>query len=91
MKSIQQILEEQRSLSKINEVTEAHINRSLANEWKKDNSEFSETMKQVASQRDEVYHEKRRQGLAKRDNSYQAIDNARTEKQAQISKSLKEN
>jgi len=69
---------------------DTNIKRGVKNMGSK-GPNFSNTMKKVAETRDETYHEKRKQGLGQRDNSYQAIDNARPEKKAQISKSLKEN
>jgi hypothetical protein len=69
--------------------SEATIRRSISASDKRDNIVFKETMKQVAAERDEVYHEKRKQGLAQRDNSYQAECNARPEVRAKISSKLK--
>jgi hypothetical protein len=42
----------------------------------------------VANQRDDVYNKKLHQGIAKRDNTYQAISNARPEVQAKISETM---
>jgi len=50
---------------------------------------FSNTMKQVALQRDEEYLVALHNGIANRDNSYQAEVNSRPEVKAKISKKLK--
>lgn len=70
--------------------SDATVNRSRSAFFKRDNPEFSETMSQVAIERnqDPEYVEAYRQGMATRDNSYQAESNARPEVQAKISKSL---
>lgn len=52
---------------------------------KSDRLRRSQTVKQIAAHRDEVYTEKLHQGIARRDNTYQAISNARPEVQAKIS------
>jgi hypothetical protein len=49
---------------------------------------LSQTFKEIAKQRDEIYTEKLHQGIAKRDKTYQAISNAKPEVQAKISVSL---
>tara|TARA_R110000868_G_scaffold92333_2_gene256066 strand:+ start:4471 stop:4995 length:525 start_codon:yes stop_codon:yes gene_type:complete len=49
----------------------------------------SQTVKKIAAERDEVYTEKLHQGIALRDNTYQAKSNARPEVQAKISASMK--
>lgn len=90
-KSIQQILEEEREKSRLGEVSEATINRTLANEWKRENIEFSDTMSKVATERnqDPEYLEKLRHGIKhNRDNTYQAESNARPDVKAKISKAL---
>jgi hypothetical protein len=48
-------------------------------------------VKQIAAERDKEYYEKLQEGIANRDNTYQAECNARPEVQEKISKSLKEN
>ena len=90
-KSIQQIIDEERRKSRLGEVSEATINRTLANEWKREDSEFSKTMSKVATERnqDPGYLEKLRHGVKhNRDNSYQAESNANPEVKAKISKAL---
>lgn len=54
-----------------------------------DKQRRSQTLKQIAAQRDEEYIEKLHQGIANRANTYQAIDNARPEKKAKISATMK--
>jgi hypothetical protein len=83
-KSIQQILEEEREKSRLGEVSEATINRTLANEWKREDLEFSKTMSKVATERnqDPEYLQSLRVGIANRDNTYQAEVNRRPEKRA---------
>lgn len=49
----------------------------------------SQTVKQIAAQRDEDYIKKLHQGIANRDNTYQAIANARPEVREKISASMK--
>jgi hypothetical protein len=91
-KTIQQIIDEERKKSRLGEVSDATINRSLANEWKRNNAEFSETMSKIATERnqDPEYLENLRHGIKyNRDNSYQAESNSRPEVQAKISASLK--
>jgi len=87
-KTIQQIVEEQRQASKIHQVSEAYVNRALANDWKKDNPEFSQTMQNIASQRGEEYHKAFADGIASRDKTYQAKVNNRPEVKAKLSKAL---
>jgi uncharacterized DUF497 family protein len=65
--------------------TDTQVNRARSAYFKRDNLEFSETMKQVSEERNQnpKYQENHRIGVTvNRDNSYQAIDNARPEKQA---------
>jgi len=66
---------------------DANIKRSVKNLGSK-HSNFSNVMKEVASLRDEKYLDALHKGIAQRDNTYQAIDNARLEKRSKISKSL---
>jgi hypothetical protein len=70
--------------------SDATVNRSRSAFFKRDNHEFSETMSQVAIERnqDPEYVEAYQQGMATRDNSYQAVSNARPEVKAKISKAL---
>lgn len=49
----------------------------------------SEKVKQIAAERDDEYYENLRNGIANRDNTYQAECNARPEVQAKISASMK--
>ena len=60
-------------------------------ELKKGNADFSQTMCNVAEQRnkDPQYQQAHRQGMSKRDNSYQAEVNARPDKRAATSAKLK--
>jgi hypothetical protein len=58
-------------------------------EQKSNDPEFSKIMKGVAEQRDEEYFKALRNGIAERDNSYQAECNSRPEVQAKISASMK--
>jgi hypothetical protein len=51
----------------------------------------SDKVKQIAAERDDEYYKKLQEGIANRDNTYQAECNARPEVQEKISKSLKEN
>jgi len=51
----------------------------------------SNKVKQIAAERDGDYYKKLQEGIANRDNTYQAECNARPEVQEKISKSLKEN
>jgi hypothetical protein len=88
-KSIQQIIDEERKKSRLNDVSEATINRALANEWKRNDQEFSNTMRQISAERNDEYYEKLHTGIANRDNTYQAECNARPEVKAKISQSLK--
>lgn len=71
--------------------TDAKVNRTRSAFFKRDNPEFSDTMSQVAIARnqDPKYVEAYQQGIATRDNTYQAECNARPEVRAKISKSLK--
>lgn len=50
----------------------------------------SEKVKQIAAQRDAEYYENLRNGIANRDNTYQAESNARLEVKEKISKALKD-
>jgi hypothetical protein len=50
----------------------------------------SEKVKQIASERDDEYYENLRNGIANRDNTYQAECNARPEVKEKISKALKD-
>jgi hypothetical protein len=71
--------------------TDAQVNRARSAWFKRDNTEFSATMKEVANERnqDPEYIENHKIGVTiNRANTYQAIDNARPEKRLQISKSL---
>ena len=70
--------------------SDATVNRSRSAFFKRDNPEFSETMSQVAIERnqDPEYVEAYQQGMATRDNSYQAVSNARPEVQAKIRASM---
>jgi len=58
-------------------------------EQKSNDPEFSNTMKEVAAQRGQEYLEALHNGIAQRDNSYQAECNSRPEVQAKISASRK--
>lgn len=90
-KSIQQIIDEERKKSRLGEVSDATINRTLANEWKRNDTEFSKTMSKVATERnqDPEYLENLRHGVKhNRDNSYQAESNSKPEIKAKISKAL---
>lgn len=90
-KSIQQIIDEERKKSRLGEVSDATINRTLANEWKRNDAGFSKTMSKVATERnqDPEYLENLRHGVKhNRDNSYQAESNANPEVKAKISKAL---
>lgn len=90
-KSIQQIIDEERKKSRLGEVSDATINRTLANEWKRNDAEFSKTMSKVAIERnqDPEYLENLRNGIKhNRNNSYQAESNAKPEVKAKISKAL---
>jgi hypothetical protein len=90
-KSIQQILDEERKKSLLDKVSEATINRTLANEWKREDSEFSKIMSKVATERnqDPEYLEKLHAGIAQRDNTYQAEVNSRPEIRAKHSQNHK--
>ena len=48
----------------------------------------SEKVKQIAAERGDEYYEKLHNGIANRDNTYQAESNARPEVQAKISASM---
>ena len=65
-----------------------NLNKTIVAWRKRGNTEFSKTMKGVASQRDEEYFRVQKKGCQERDNTYQAEANARPETQAKISKSL---
>ncbi len=73
--------------------SEAKVKRSISASLKRDNPIFSETMSKVATERnqDTTYIEKLHNGIADRDNTYQAECNARPEVKEKISKSLREN
>ena len=49
----------------------------------------SDKVKQIAAERDEEYYKKLQDGIANRDNTYQAECNARPEVQEKISKAMK--
>jgi len=53
-----------------------------------DKKRRSQTVKLIAAQRDEIYTKKLHQGIALRDNTYQAISNAKPEVQAKISATM---
>ncbi|KON32719.1 MAG: hypothetical protein AC479_06820 [miscellaneous Crenarchaeota group-6 archaeon AD8-1] len=53
-----------------------------------DKERRSKTVKELAVHRDEIYTERLHQGIALRDNTYQAISNAKPEVQARISASM---
>lgn len=68
-------------------------NKLLTTNWnfaKTENDKLrrSQSVKTVAAQRDEVYIEKLHQGIANRDNTYQAKSNAKPEVQAKISATM---
>jgi hypothetical protein len=91
-KSIQQILIEERAKSRLSELSDATINRTLANEWKRNDAEFSKTMSEVATERNQnpEYLENLRHGVKhNRDNSYQAEVNSRPEVKAKHSQNHK--
>ena len=52
---------------------------------KKGNAEFSKTMSSVAQSRTEEYRQRHQQGVEQRDNTYQAISNAKPEVREKIS------
>jgi hypothetical protein len=70
--------------------TDATVNRSRTALTKRDNPAFSATMSEAAHKRNQqtVYQANYQAGIAARDNTYQARDNARPEKRAQISASM---
>lgn len=68
--------------------SDATVNRSRSAWFKRDNPEFSATMKTVAQSRGEEYRKAQQQGCQQRDNSYQAERNADPKVQAKISASL---
>lgn len=70
------------------ELYKTNWNKVAHAQTKIDNPEFSETMRGVASQRDEKYHTNLKEGIANRDNTYQAECNSRPEVKAKISRSL---
>ena len=91
-KSIQQIIDEEREKSRLSKVSDATINRTLANDWKRNDPEFSKTMSKVATDRnqDPTYIENHLAGVRhNRDNTYQAETNSRQEVKEKISKALK--
>jgi hypothetical protein len=66
------------------------VNRSRSAFFKKDNPEFGKTMSEVAEQRNTNpdYLANHKHGCLERDNTYQAINNARPEVQAKISATM---
>ena len=69
--------------------SDATVNRGRSALGKKNNPEYSATMRKVASQRGEEHNQAVRRGCnEKRDNTYQAECNARPEVQAKISASI---
>lgn len=71
------------------EFDEVRINRSQSAYLKKGNKQFGKTMSEIASNRDEEYWRRHQQGVEQRDNTYQAVNNARPEVRERISKSMK--
>jgi hypothetical protein len=69
--------------------TDTTVNRSRSAFFKKGNKVFSETMSAVAAERGEEYLQALHQGIANRDNTYQAICNARPEVRKKISAKMK--
>jgi len=65
-----------------------NLNKTIVAWRKRGNTEFSETMKAIASQRDEEYHCVQKKGCQERDNTYQARSNADPEVQAKISRAM---
>ncbi|CAB4166138.1 hypothetical protein UFOVP849_17 [uncultured Caudovirales phage] len=57
--------------------------------FKKHNTEFSEKMSNVSARRGQEYQQLFEQGMAQRDNSYQAINNSKPEVRQRISASMK--
>jgi hypothetical protein len=70
--------------------SDATVNRSRSAFFKKDNPEFGATMSEVAQIRNQnpEYQTNLKRGCQERDNTYQAISNAKPEVQAKISASL---
>lgn len=88
-KTIQEILDQQRSTAEIYKKTPRQISASIEAYAKIDNPEFKATMRKVASQRGEEHNQAVRRGCnEKRDNTYQAKSNARPEVQAKIGLAL---
>ena len=69
--------------------TDATVNRARTAIPKKNNPVYSNKMKEVAAQRGDEYYENLRDGIANRDNTYQAECNARPEVKKKISDALK--
>ena len=90
-KSIQEILDTQRQTADIYKKSNRQISATIDAFAKIDNPAFSKTMSKVATERnqDPEYLESLRNGIANRDNTYQAESNAKPEVKAKISKSLK--
>lgn len=90
---IQRLLDQQREQSKLSKVSERVINSTIhASSKEKDiNPEFSEKMSEVAQELRQTvkFQEAYRQGIANRDNTYQAEVNARPDKRAATSAKLK--
>jgi len=70
--------------------TDTQVNRARGAYFKRDNLEFSETMKEIAKERnqDTTYLENLRKGCQVRDNTYQAITNNKPEVKLKISKTM---
>jgi hypothetical protein len=90
-KTIQQILDEQRQTAEIYKKTSKQINSTIVASLKRDNPVFSARMSETAHERNQRpdYQAAYQAGIAGRDNTYQARDNARPEKRAQISATMK--
>lgn len=69
--------------------SDATVNRSRSAWFKRDNPEFSATMKTVAQNRGEEYRKAQQQGCQQRDNSYQAERNADPKVKAKISQTMR--
>jgi hypothetical protein len=89
-KSIQQILDEQKH-SEIYNKTSRQISAKIDAEYKKNDPEFSKTMRKIAAERnrDPEYLKKLHAGIANRDNTYQSESNNRPEVKEKISSKLK--
>lgn len=72
--------------------SDATVNRARSAFFKRENHEFSETMSKVATERnqDPEYIKAYQQGMATRNNLYQAECNARPKVKEKISKALKD-